>query len=102
MAGVLREGDEPIPPGVPAAVVFAPSAVSIFTEPPHGSPRNALPVVIAELEPRGELVRVRGDDRHGHLLAADITLGAVAELDLYPGREVIFAVKAAAATLFAI
>lgn len=99
VAGTLRDGVTAAP-GVRAAAVFAPSAVSIFREPPDGSPRNNLSVTVAELEPRGELVRVRSDDHHGHVLAADVTLRSVAELDLYPGREVTYSVKATGVTIY--
>lgn len=66
----------------------------------NSSPRNNLSVTIAEIEPLGDLVRVRGDDHHGHLLAADVTPLSVAELDLYPGREVTYSIKAAAVTIY--
>lgn len=89
----LRDGDR-------AAAVFPPSAVSIFLAPPGGSPANNLPVTIAELEPTGELVRVRSDDHHGHVLAADVTPRSVADLDLYPGREVVYSIKAAAVIVY--
>lgn len=95
-----RKGGEELLDGDPAAAVFSPSDVSIFPVPPAGSPRNNLRVRIAELEPRGDLVRVRGDDRHGHFIAADVTPLSVAELDLYPGREVTYSIKAAAVTIY--
>lgn len=97
--GTHRDGEVP-DAGAPAAAVFAPSAVSIYVAAPEGSPRNSLPVTVAELEPRGDLVRVRADDHHGHLLAADVTPLAVADLDLYPGREVTYSLKAAAVTIY--
>lgn len=97
--GAIREGD-PLQVGDPAAAVFSPAGVAIFAETPLGSPRNSFPVTIAELEPLGDLVRVRSDDHHGHFLSADITLRSVAELDLYPGRDVVYSVKAAAVTLY--
>lgn len=89
----LRDGDQ-------VAAVFSPSDVSIFLTRPAGSPRNNLPVRIAELEPRGDLMRVRSDDHHGHIIAADVTPRSVAELDLYPGREVTYSIKAAAVTIY--
>lgn len=92
-ASALRDGD-------PAAAAFAPAEVSIYLSPPTGSPRNHLPVTITEVEPHGELVRVRGDDHHGHSIAADVTPVSVAELDLYPGRDVTFVVKAATVTIY--
>ena len=96
----VRKDDEAFAEGGPAAAVFSPAGVSIFTEDPGGSPRNRFSVTVAELEPLGDLVRVRSDDHHGHYVAADVTLRSVAELDLYPGREVVYSVKAAAVAIY--
>ena len=97
--GTRKDGED-LRDGDPAAAVFSPSDVSIFLVPPLGSPRNNLEVTIAELEPRGDLVRVRSDDHHGHVIAADVTPRSVAELDLYPGRQVTYSIKAAAVTIY--
>ncbi|WP_110182635.1 sulfate/molybdate ABC transporter ATP-binding protein [Nocardioides solisilvae] len=78
----LRDGDASV-------AVFEPQAVSVFLAEPGGSPRNALSVVVTELEPRGGQVRIRAG-----ALAADVTPRAVADLDLAPGRRVVLAVKA--------
>jgi molybdate transport system ATP-binding protein len=83
--------------GAPAIAVFSPSAVSVFTAPPHGSPRNVIPVTITELEPRDAQVRVRADE-----LSADVTAPVVAELDLTPGTRVFFTVKASAVAVYEI
>lgn len=81
---------DPAPAGGSEAVaVFRPSAVAVHREPPGGSPRNVLAVRVDELEPLGDVVRVRAGD-----LAADVTVAAVAELGLAPGQEVSFVVKA--------
>ncbi|MGW1677647.1 sulfate/molybdate ABC transporter ATP-binding protein [Saccharopolyspora sp. NPDC002376] len=85
---------EDLDQGEPAAAVFAPAAVAVHREPPGGSPRNALRVRLAGLEPRGDVVRVRGVVRDCSL-AADVTPAAVADLRLTPDDEVWFAVKAA-------
>lgn len=85
---------EPVDGAEPAAAVFAPTAVAVHREPPRGSPRNAIPVRLAALEPRGDVVRVRGVVR-GCSLAADVTPAAVADLGLVPDEEVWFVVKAA-------
>ena len=45
--------------------------------------------MVTELEPQGDRIRVRAGD-----LSADVTAQAVAELDLAPGAEVTFSVKA--------
>jgi molybdate transport system ATP-binding protein len=86
-----------LPAGTPAVAVFSPSAVSVFRARPHGSPRNVLPVSVTGLEPRDELVRIRADD-----LSADVTSPVVAELDLAPGENVYFSVKASAVTVYGI
>ncbi|MGI8457434.1 MAG: sulfate/molybdate ABC transporter ATP-binding protein [Propionibacteriaceae bacterium] len=83
-----------------AIAVFSPSAVAVYLEAPHGSPRNTLAVTVTELEPREHLVRIRADDRTGQTFTADVTAAAVGELDLYPGRTVHYAVKATAVTIY--
>jgi molybdate transport system ATP-binding protein len=87
-------------PGEPAIAVFAPSAVSVYLEHPHGSPRNTFPVTITELEPRDDQVRVRAETRSGLTLTADVTTPVVGELDLYPGKEVFYSIKATAVTIY--
>lgn len=81
--------------GDPAVAVFPPGVVSIFRDPPGGSPRNALPVVVTELEPYGDRVRVRAGE-----LSADVTPQALADLDLVPGSEVTFSVKATEVSVY--
>jgi molybdate transport system ATP-binding protein len=95
--GSLVEGiaDQPIGQGDPAVAVFRPSAVGVYRQPPGGSPRNVMDVAITELEPFGDQIRVRTDR-----LSADITATAVAELDLAPGTEVIFTVKASEVAIY--
>ncbi|GAA2337654.1 ATP-binding cassette domain-containing protein [Saccharopolyspora halophila] len=85
---------EEVEPGAAAAAVFAPSAVAVHRSRPHGSPRNALRGRVSALEPRGDVVRVRGDVEAGSV-AADVTPAAVAELGITSNDEVWFAVKAA-------
>lgn len=81
--------------GARAIAVFRPNAVSVFRNRPDGSPRNVLPVTITALEPRDDQVRVRTND-----LSADVTAAAVADLDLVPGAEVFFSVKASEVTVY--
>jgi molybdate transport system ATP-binding protein len=89
--------------GVPAVAVFPPAAVAVFRVRPAGSPRNVVPVRLAGLEPRGEVVRLRAGPVDGGPawvtgLAADVTPAAVADLGLdaalAPGARLWFAVKA--------
>jgi ABC-type sulfate/molybdate transport systems ATPase subunit len=87
-------------PGSAVAATFSPRAVSVHRDPPGGSPRNTVPVVLDALELQGELVRLRGATADGHRLAADITPGSVAALDLAPGARVLFAAKAAEVSIY--
>ncbi len=96
----LGAGPGGVAPGTPAAAVFAPNAVSVFVDPPHGSPRTVLGARVGELEPAGDEVRVTTTTTTGETLTASVTPASVAELDLYPGREVYLAVKATAVTVY--
>ena len=82
--------------GNSAVAVFSPAAVSVHLARPHASPRNTLPITIAELQVHGATVRVCGAAQPdgGPALFADITAAAVADLALAPGRRVYFAIKA--------
>ena len=61
----------------------------MFSSPVEGSPRNRLAARLTEIEPHGDRVRLRAGE-----LSADVTPQAVADLDLVPGAEVTFSVKA--------
>ncbi|MDH6680138.1 molybdate transport system ATP-binding protein [Rhodococcus sp. LBL1] len=95
-------------PGDHAVAVFAPAAVAIHRIRPEGSPRNTFHVRLAEIEGRqgpgghGHAIRVRAEDhRDGSPgLMADVTAVAVAELDLAPGDDVWFAVKATEVAMY--
>jgi molybdate transport system ATP-binding protein len=85
--------------GDPAVAVFPPAAVAVFAERPHGSPRNAVPVRLAAVEPHGDLVRLRAGVRDGgpvwaEGLAADVTPAALVDLPAEPGAQLWFVVKA--------
>jgi molybdate transport system ATP-binding protein len=82
--------------GAPAVAVFPPAAVAIYRDKPHGSPRNTVEVVVAELDARGQALRVRADEQPDGApgLAADITAESAAELRVAPGERVHFSVKA--------
>jgi molybdate transport system ATP-binding protein len=84
----LVDGDPPTP-GDRVVAAFRPAAVAVYRQPPQGSPRNVFSVTITELEPLGDLVRVRAGD-----LSADVTVQSAAELDLMAGQDVTFTVKA--------
>lgn len=85
-----------VEPGGAAVAVFAPAAVAVYRDKPHGSPRNTVEVTVAELDSRGPGIRVRADEQPDGApgLAADITPEAAADLRLAPGDRVFFAVKA--------
>ncbi|MDQ0674529.1 molybdate transport system ATP-binding protein [Pseudarthrobacter siccitolerans] len=78
-----------------AVAVFPPSAVSVFLDDAHGSPRNSFEVTITDLEPHGDFIRVRAGS-----LAADITPAASADLGLVPGLTVHFVVKATSVAVY--
>ena len=83
--------------GGAAVAVFAPSAVSVFADPPTGSPRNVWPAVITEIAPAlaGDgAVHVRALAHGVGAVTADVTPSAAAELRLEPGAQVYLAVKA--------
>ncbi|MHA6792505.1 TOBE domain-containing protein [Pseudonocardia bannensis] len=96
---VSGRSDSATAPGDRAVAVFPPSAVAVYAEPPHGSPRNLLPVRLAAIEPRGDVVRLRAGAVDGgpdwvEGLAADVTPAAVADLGAEPGSALWFVVKA--------
>ncbi len=78
--------------GESAAAVFRPSAVSVFSAAPGGSPRNSWNTTIASLEPGSAAVRLRTGGEPA--VAVDVTPAAVAELGLMPGAQVVLSVKA--------
>ncbi len=101
--GTLAEafGGE-VPTGHEAVAVFAPAAVAVYRDQPHGSPRNTLEVTVATLDTRGSAVLVRGQEQPDGApgLAAEITIDAAAELRLAPGDRVWFTIKALEVSLY--
>ncbi len=106
-AVVVGTSPDELAAGERAVAVFEPRAVAIHSTPPAGSPRNVFAVLVTGIEPLGPLLRVWGrlrpdgehsDSEHSDgatTLAADITAAATTSLDLTPGNQVWFAVKAA-------
>lgn len=82
--------------GQSAVAVFLPTAVAVYRELPHGSPRNMTKTLVAEIVDAGGIVRVRGVEQPGGCagLAADITVAAAADLRLASGDEVWLSIKA--------
>jgi molybdate transport system ATP-binding protein len=87
--------DETALPGQAGVAAFPPSAVSIFPTDEHGSPRNSFQVTITDLEPHGDLIRVRAGS-----LSADVTPAASADLGLTPGASAYFVIKATAISIY--
>jgi molybdate transport system ATP-binding protein len=87
--------------GEPAVAVFTPAATAVYRDEPHGSPRNTVEVMVAELDSRGPAIRVRAAEQAdgGPGLAADITAESAAELRLAVGDRVYFSVKAQEVTV---
>jgi molybdate transport system ATP-binding protein len=80
----------------PVHVAFPPTAVSLYVEPPSGSPRNTWPAVVTGIEQHAHTVRVRLDATPAgpRTLLADITPAAVADLHLSPGQPLHATLKA--------
>ncbi|WP_396600040.1 sulfate/molybdate ABC transporter ATP-binding protein [Frigoribacterium sp. R86507] len=77
--------------GAAAAVAVRPSAVRVTTGAAPGPtpPANVLDLVVTDLEPRGDVVRVRAGG-----VSADVLPAVVATLDLVPGSLVRFSFDA--------
>ncbi|MCW2691306.1 MAG: ABC-type sulfate/molybdate transport system, ATPase component [Mycobacterium sp.] len=87
--------------GHAAVAVFAPGAVAVYRDKPHGSPRNTVEVTVSELDGRGPSIRVRAEEQPDGApgLAADITADSAAELRVAPGERIYFSVKAQEVTI---
>ncbi|KRE60633.1 ABC transporter ATP-binding protein [Nostocoides sp. Soil756] len=79
----------------PSWVAFAPSAVALYPDAPHGSTRNAWAARVASVELVGQSARVRlVTGGAGPAVLAEVTAGSVATLRLQPGQELWAGVKA--------
>jgi molybdate transport system ATP-binding protein len=79
-------------------VAFPPAAVSLFAEPPGGSPRNRWLATVTSVSRHGDALRI---ELSGPItVAADVTPAAAVQLGLEPGREVWATVKAAETTSY--
>ena len=97
LGGLRVEGlaDDAIPDGDAAVAVFSPTAVGVYREAPHGSPRTTVRARVTDLEPHGHQVRV-----HTAHVAADVTPAALAELGIGVGDEVVLTVKASEVAVY--
>src|SRR5690606_41818113 len=88
-------GELPLADALPAAevaIALRPQAIALHPHRPDGSPRNAWPAVVADVEVDRDRVRV---SLEGPVHAtAEVTPAAVAELDLVPGARVWASAKA--------
>jgi molybdate transport system ATP-binding protein len=75
-----------------------PESVALHASQPGGSPRNAWEARVAAVHRLGDLVRVHVDSPLP--LVADVTPGAVTELDIAPGETVWVAIKATSFDVF--
>jgi molybdate transport system ATP-binding protein len=76
----------------PVLLTVHPRAVSLFPEPPHGSPRNTWQTNVVAIQVLDDRVRV--ELAPPLAISAEVTPGAVADLGLAPGTKVWAAVKA--------
>ena len=86
-------GASTLPVGTPAAAAVRPSAVRISLDEPASV--NRLRGEVLDVEPRGDLVRVRSRQ-----LSADLAPALVADLDLAPGAAVWFAFDEADVSIY--
>jgi molybdate transport system ATP-binding protein len=76
----------------PVLLTIHPRAVSLFPEPPHGSPRNTWLTNVVAIQRLDDRVRVQLAPPLA--ISAEVTPGAVADLGLAPGTRIWAAVKA--------
>ncbi len=81
-----------------ALAIIHPRSVALHRDPPTGSPRNVAAGTVESIELLGDRARVRVGGAVP--LVAEITPGALADLDLAPGRPVWTAVKATEVTVY--
>ncbi|MDF8262750.1 ABC transporter ATP-binding protein [Luteipulveratus flavus] len=80
-------------------VTVRPSAVALWPQEPHGSPRNGWRLTVVAVELAGQSARVSLTGRID--LVAEVTAASVAELSLHPGTEVWATVKATEVSTYA-
>lgn len=91
---VVGVADGAVSTGEMVTAVFDPASVAVYTaEPAQGSPRTVLPATVREIAPVGSRAAVRCATGSVEV-TAEVTWGAVAELDLAAGISVWLTVKA--------
>jgi len=87
-----------LPVGRAAAAAVRPSAIEVLAAEPSVRPgQNVVRIEVSDLEPRGDVIRVRSE-----ALFADITPAQAAVLDLVPGSSAWFVFAADAVSLYAV
>jgi len=81
-----------VPAGSAVCVTIPPSAVALYQDRPHGSPRNTWPVTVIDIQLIGQTARVSLSGPF--TLVAEVTIAAVAELRLTAGQALWATVKA--------
>ena len=77
------------------AATIRPTAVRVSFEPTAGNAGNRFTAPILDLEPRGDIIRVRSDT-----ISADLTPTAVADAQITTGMNVEFAFDPDAVTIY--
>lgn len=85
--------------GAACLATVPPNAIGLYRDIPSGSPRNAVPVVVTGIEPRGGLVRV-GLRLGGQPMSADVTAAAVADLNIMVGDHLVASIKATQVNIY--
>ncbi len=91
----IRVAGSDVPSGTAAAVALRPSVVMVSRERPRHPSLTVIEGCITDLEPRGDVIRVRSEE-----LAADISPATVADLDLTNDDPVWFSFEAAETTIY--
>ncbi|MDL9935178.1 ATP-binding cassette domain-containing protein [Gordonia sp. ABSL1-1] len=93
VVGVPVAGEAVPVSGSTVAAAFSPRAVAVYTQAPHGSPRNTLDGVVVEVSARGDHAMLRVACG-AQIIAAEVTWAAVAELRLGANSPVTLSIKA--------
>jgi len=84
-----------IPIGTRVGVAVRPANVMVSLTAPRDSKLTVFGALVRDIEPRGDVVRVRSD-----VLFADLTPRAIADLDIEPGIRAYFSFDAADAVVY--
>ncbi len=94
--GILSAGASTAPVGSRVAATVRPSAVRVSRS-AAGASGNRISGTVMDLEPRGDIIRVRSD-----AISADLSPAAVADEEIETGERVTFLFDSEAVTVYAI